>query len=127
VIPARLLEEVAQALTKITQPGKGQQWIRPKHDREEYSYRTGQVEFKIRYLPGRVDQSVIEFSVSNNAGEEMGGVVVGEDDREMFDVLSELLFAIQRAENRGNMKQVAEELLKLLPEERRVIWWPKGN
>lgn len=121
MIPAKLLKLVADQLTAMTQTGKAQ-WGREKHDREHYSLRVGQVSVVLRYHPARVEANVIEFAVLNYAMEEIGTLLADEEDKENYNALSELLFAIQRSENRGGMREVTDELIKLLPEPDRQRW-----
>ena len=124
MVPAKLLQQVAEQLTRLTLADKIH-WQREKHDREFYVCPQGSVRFRMRFTPARVEADVIEFSVLDLQDEEIGTLLVDVEDKEGYGVLSELLFAIQRAENRGNIRFTTDELIKLLPEPERARWAPK--
>ena len=124
MIPARLLTLVADQLVAETQSGNVH-WQREKTDREHYVLPQGSLKFVLRYHPARVEPDVIEFAVLNPNGEEIGNLLVEDDKPELYDRLAELLFAVQRAEGRSGIRQVTDELIKLLPESERKRWLPQ--
>jgi hypothetical protein len=123
VIPPKLLKQVAKQLIAKTlvQSGTIMHWQREKHDREFFFAQQGIIRFVLRFYSARLEADVIEFGVQANNMEEIGTLKAQEGD-DAYDCLAELLFAVQRTEGRGQIKAVADEIIKLLPTDERGQW-----
>jgi hypothetical protein len=108
----------------MTQGGK-LLWQREKSDREHYMCQHNNARFILRFHPARVGRDLIEFIVQSLGDEEVGKFVTEEDTPTAENTLANLLFAVQRAEGKGNLKHVAEDLINLLPDEEKPAWGPK--
>lgn len=121
VIPGNLLRRVAVRLTEMTQ-ARQLNWQRERHDAGHYQLTHGAARILVRYHTARIQENTIELTVKSHQDEEIGSLVSQEDEGEGYEILAALLFAIQREENRGNIRHLTDELIRLLPESERGQW-----
>lgn len=121
VIPARLLTAVAAELAGKTRR-REINWVREKMDREHYYFAPGMSKIAVRFHPSRAEADAVELAVLTHSGEVIGSVYANEEAGASYERLSELLFEIQRAENRDGISTITDELLQLLPEVERQKW-----
>lgn len=121
VIPANFLKLVAKKLTEETLQDKAV-WQHERAPYEYFKFNRGPAAFHVKYREGRVPENMIQFVVMDHAGTEIGSLVASEDDKESYEPLSILLFAIQLQEGRGSFEPVINELFKMLPEKEREQW-----
>ncbi len=120
MLPTNLLLDVAVELTKRTREGTIH-WGREKPDREHYVAIVGGVaNIALRYHPSRASEDSIELAILSF--DNPIGQISREEGSLDYDVLANLLFAIQIAENRNNFRGATDAILGILPEDRRKAW-----
>ena len=124
MIPTNILKVVIRKLTEETMQGKTQ-WHRERQDREYFKLNRGPVAFIIRSHEARVQESTVQFIVADQLGNDIGSLIASEDDKESYELLSTLVFAVQLRENSRNFTGIINELLKMLPETEREQWGGK--
>jgi hypothetical protein len=121
MIPAKLLTIVAEKLTAKTRQGD-LMWNRKAHDTEIFSTVIGSAHIHLRYQEMRIEPDIIDLVVSSSKDELIGQLKVREDDKESYEILADLLFVIQRAEGRGPLTTVTNDLLNLLTPAEQHRW-----
>jgi hypothetical protein len=112
MIPPRMLKQLAQTLTEQTKAG-AISWDRQLNAPQRYQYQLPSGQVVVRYDPSRGGADSIELAVLDFSGEVIGSLI-GQESEPIYDVLADLLFEIQRATDHGPMRQVTDDILRLL-------------
>ena len=121
MIPPRVLYELARVLTARTVRGAAE-WQRFKFDRQEYRHPLPRGWVQVRFDESRGGANSIGLSVHDH-GEEILGTVFAEEGEENYDLLADLVFAIQRKMD-VNTKATTDEVIKLINAEKGTPWYP---
>jgi hypothetical protein len=121
MIPPRVLYELADVLRGRTLRGEAV-WQRLKYDRQEYRFQLPRGWAQLRYEESRGGANSIELSVHDFTDEILGTVFADEEDAR-YDVLADLVFAVQRKLD-ANAKATTDEVIELINSERGAVWYP---
>jgi hypothetical protein len=121
MIPATLMLKAATQLAARTRR-REVRWNPAPFSGESYSAKLGNAQLQLSFFPARTGEDGILFDVSDQFGNKVGTLAVKENERELYEPLAELLFAIQRVGAPDPFRQVTDDLLNLLTDSDKARW-----